>query len=85
MLTRHVFAGPFVTSVGGTTSYDPEEIGASISQGGFSLIFGRESYQEAAVTPFLGQLGNLYPGLYKWARCRNLTHLHLFLHCNLQP
>jgi tripeptidyl-peptidase I len=56
-------AGPFVTSVGGTTS-NPE-VAAPLSRGGFSLIFPRESYQEAAVIPFLKQLGTDYSGLYK--------------------
>ncbi|KAH8993828.1 subtilisin-like protein [Lactarius hatsudake] len=54
---------PWVTSVGGTTGYNPE-IAASLSGGGFSAYFPRPSYQNRAVTTFLQNLGNRYNGLY---------------------
>ena len=58
------FAGPYVTSVGGTTSHTPEEA-ADISGGGFSNYFERQPYQEQVVATFLQGLGNRYQGLYK--------------------
>ncbi|KAH9031404.1 subtilisin-like protein [Lactarius deliciosus] len=54
---------PWVTSVGGTTGYNPE-IAASRSGGGFSVLFPRPSYQNNAVPPFLLNLGGQYDGLY---------------------
>ncbi|KAH9162590.1 subtilisin-like protein [Lactarius sanguifluus] len=54
---------PFVTAVGGTTSFDPE-VGASLSGGGFSEYFRRPTYQQQAVSTFLGNLGQQYAGLY---------------------
>ncbi|KAH9018140.1 peptidase S8/S53 domain-containing protein [Lactarius pseudohatsudake] len=54
---------PFVTVVGGTTSFDPE-VGASLSGGGFSEYFRRPKYQEQAVSTFLDNLGQQYSGLY---------------------
>jgi tripeptidyl-peptidase-1 len=69
---RHLFAGPYVTSVGGTTRLN-SEIAAKISQGGFSYFFERPDYQEAAVTAFLQNLGDKYSGLYRRACCCDLT------------
>ncbi|KAH9011948.1 subtilisin-like protein [Lactarius deliciosus] len=54
---------PWVTSVGGTTGYNPE-VAASISGGGFSAHFPRPSYQNNAVPPFLLNLGGQYSGLF---------------------
>ncbi|KAH8987133.1 subtilisin-like protein [Lactarius hatsudake] len=54
---------PWVTTVGGTTNYEPE-IAAAISSGGFSDYFKRPDYQDGAVTTFLDNLGNRYHGLY---------------------
>ncbi|KAH8987026.1 subtilisin-like protein [Lactarius akahatsu] len=54
---------PWVTSVGGTTGYNPE-VAASHSGGGFSVLFPRPSYQNNAVPPFLLNLGGQYNGLY---------------------
>ncbi|KAH8993853.1 subtilisin-like protein [Lactarius hatsudake] len=54
---------PWVTSVGGTTGYNPE-IAASLSGGGFSVHFSRPSYQDDAVPTFLLNLGGQYNGLY---------------------
>ncbi|KAH8984527.1 subtilisin-like protein [Lactarius akahatsu] len=51
------------TSVGGTTSHNPE-IAASISGGGFSDHFRRPVYQDQVVTEFLQHLGNQYQGQY---------------------
>jgi len=69
---RHGFAGPYVTSVGGTTGEDPE-VAAMLSGGGFSNHFRRESYQDDAVLTFLQHFGTKYNGLYKWVFCRDLT------------
>ena len=60
---RHAFAGPFVTSVGGTTSYP--EVAAPLSAGGFSDYFERPDYQDEALPIFFENLGNQYAGLYK--------------------
>ncbi|KAL1878795.1 hypothetical protein VTK73DRAFT_7552 [Phialemonium thermophilum] len=56
-------ACPFVTSVGGTQNIHPERAWAS-SSGGFSDIFPRPSYQDAAVTAYLARLGRRWRGLY---------------------
>ena len=72
-LTNHrYFAGPYVTSVGGTTSFDLE-IGSDDPGGGFSYYFPRPDYQQDAVPTFIHQLGYLYAGYYKCVRCRGLT------------
>ncbi|KAH9056340.1 subtilisin-like protein [Lactarius vividus] len=54
---------PWVTSVGGTTGYNPE-VAASISGGGFSAYFPRPAYQNNAVPSFLQKLGDQYSGFY---------------------
>ncbi|KAH9057226.1 subtilisin-like protein [Lactarius vividus] len=54
---------PWVTSVGGTTGYNPE-VAASLSGGGFSVYFPRPPYQNNAVPAFLQNLGGQYNGLY---------------------
>ncbi|KAH9056342.1 subtilisin-like protein [Lactarius vividus] len=54
---------PWVTSVGGTTGYNPE-VAASFSGGGFSVYFPRPAYQKNAVPSFLQNLGDQYNGFY---------------------
>ncbi|KAH9011592.1 subtilisin-like protein [Lactarius pseudohatsudake] len=54
---------PWVTSVGGTTGYNPE-VAASFSGGGFSVYFPRPPYQSNFVPSFLQNLGNQYHGFY---------------------
>ncbi|KAH9012922.1 subtilisin-like protein [Lactarius hengduanensis] len=54
---------PWVTSVGGTTGYNPE-VAASLSGGGFSAYFPRPQYQSNFVPSFLRNLGNQYHGFY---------------------
>lgn len=54
---------PFVTAVGGTYRVQPER-GVAFSGGGFSDYFPRPSYQDAAVTEYLGILGDSWKGLY---------------------
>ncbi|KAH8978153.1 subtilisin-like protein [Lactarius akahatsu] len=54
---------PWVTSVGGTTGYNPE-VAASLSGGGFSVYFPRPSYQNNVVPTFLLNIGGQYNGLY---------------------
>ncbi|KAH8990963.1 subtilisin-like protein [Lactarius akahatsu] len=54
---------PWVTSVGGTTGYNPE-VAASLSGGGFSVYFPRPPCQNSAVPTFLQSLGSRYNGLY---------------------
>ncbi|KAH9164752.1 subtilisin-like protein [Lactarius sanguifluus] len=56
------FAGPWVTSVGGTMEHP--EVAASLSSGGFSNVFKRPDYQTDAVLGFFQQLGDQYSGLY---------------------
>ncbi|KAH9015095.1 subtilisin-like protein [Lactarius pseudohatsudake] len=59
---------PWVTSVGGTTGYNPE-VAASLSGGGFSVYFPRPPYQNNAVPTFLQTLGGQYNGFYNpWGR-----------------
>ncbi|KAH8980738.1 subtilisin-like protein [Lactarius hatsudake] len=54
---------PYLTTVGGTTDYDPE-VAAPLSGGGFSDHFPRPAYQDVAVPAFLERLGTQYAGLY---------------------
>ncbi|KAF8256699.1 peptidase S8/S53 domain-containing protein [Lactarius quietus] len=54
---------PWVTSVGGTMDFDPE-VAMFMSGGGFSRIFPREDYQEAAVIPYFEYLRFKYFGFY---------------------
>ena len=54
---------PFVTAVGGTYRVQPERA-VAFSGGGFSDLFPRPSYQDAAVSQYLGVLGNRWQGLY---------------------
>ncbi|KAH9070672.1 subtilisin-like protein [Lactarius deliciosus] len=56
------FAGPWVTSVGGTIGRP--EVAAPFSSGGFSNVFKRPDYQTDAVLGFFQQLGNQHSGLY---------------------
>ena len=52
---RRNFAGPWVTSVGGTTGIRPE-VGSKTSGGVFSTFFDREEYRNDAVTTYLREL-----------------------------
>ncbi|KAH9013167.1 subtilisin-like protein [Lactarius deliciosus] len=54
---------PYLTTVGGTTDYDPE-VAAPLSGGGFSDYFPRPVYQDVAVSAFLERQGTQYSGLY---------------------
>ncbi|KAH9000630.1 subtilisin-like protein [Lactarius hatsudake] len=47
---------PYLTTVGGTTDYDPE-VAAPLSGGGFSDHFPRPVYQDVAVSAFLERQG----------------------------
>jgi tripeptidyl-peptidase-1 len=69
---RHGFAGPWVTTVGGTTSYFPE-VAASLSGGGFSNYFDRPAYQKDAVPTFLRRLGKRHKGKFKCVFFHDLT------------
>jgi tripeptidyl-peptidase-1 len=51
-----------ITSVGATTSYP--EVAANFSSGGFSNLFARPAYQDAAVSAYLARLGSTNAGLY---------------------
>ncbi|KAI0029778.1 family S53 protease [Vararia minispora EC-137] len=53
---------PYITSVGATTGVP--ETAASFSTGGFSNLFARPSYQDAAVSGYLAKLGGTNSGLY---------------------
>lgn len=55
---------PWVTAVGGTTSYAPE-VAATLSGGGFSNHFLRPNYQQEAVSIFLENFGKQYQGPYQ--------------------
>jgi tripeptidyl-peptidase-1 len=55
---------PYVTSVGATTVKNGEELADSTNSGGFSNLFERPSYQDAAVSSYLEYLGGAYEGLY---------------------
>ncbi|KAJ7493198.1 peptidase S8/S53 domain-containing protein [Mycena galericulata] len=54
---------PFVTTVGGTTKVNPE-VAVDFSGGGFSRYFAQPSYQTAAVSTFLSNLGTKFSGLF---------------------
>ncbi|KAJ7156355.1 family S53 protease [Mycena filopes] len=53
---------PFVTAVGATEfdTDDPEEIASQFSGGGFSILFPRPKYQDAAVSGYLKKTGNTH-------------------------
>jgi len=53
---------PFITAVGATQG--SVQVSAPFSSGGFSNRFGRPSYQDEAVTTYLGILGNTDAGLF---------------------
>ncbi|PHH89570.1 hypothetical protein CDD83_5761 [Cordyceps sp. RAO-2017] len=55
---------PWVTSVGSVTTYLPDPQGANFSTGGFSLIFGREPWQDAAVEGYVRALDGHLSGYY---------------------
>ncbi|KAH7419956.1 peptidase S8/S53 domain-containing protein [Cadophora sp. MPI-SDFR-AT-0126] len=54
---------PYVTSVGGTYHVEPE-IAVAFSSGGFSDLWERPKWQDAAVKEYLGILGDRWKGLY---------------------
>lgn len=54
---------PYVTSVGATTGTDTE-VGAGLSAGGFSNLFGQPTYQLVAVAGYLTNLGTQYNGRF---------------------
>ncbi|KAI0659407.1 family S53 protease-like protein [Cubamyces menziesii] len=54
---------PFVTSVGGTELFEPEQAWQG-SGGAFSNYFSRPAYQDAAVESFLSQYGDTNAGMY---------------------
>lgn len=56
-------ACPWVTSVGATSGLAPEKA-VYFSSGGFSDIWERPKYQDAAVSAYLKQLGNKQAGLF---------------------
>ena len=60
-------ACPFVTAVGGTFHVEPERA-TSYSSGGFSDLFPRPAYQDAAVRQYLEGLGLRWEGLYNPTR-----------------
>ena len=71
-------AGPFVTSVGGTTrkESDPQsEIASLFSGGGFSTFFEIKPYQIDKVKPYLDYLtkNKMDPKLYQCVRSDGLT------------
>ena len=71
LTNRRNFAGPFVTSVGGTTGVEPE-LWSRFSGGGFSEFFDLPDFQISAVAPFLENFGTKYKGLYKCVRSSGL-------------
>ncbi|CZT05107.1 related to tripeptidyl-peptidase I [Rhynchosporium agropyri] len=54
---------PYVTSVGGTCHVEPE-IAVAFSSGGFSDLWKRPKYQDAAVKEYLSILGSRWKDLY---------------------
>ena len=75
-LTRPIFAGPWVTSVGGTQGQHPE-VATPRSGGGFSYYFECPPYQEIVVPDFFEAADypyvDDYPDRYKYAPYRDLT------------
>ena len=64
-LDSHKFAGPWVTSVGGTAGgmeSDDPEVANGISGGGFSVYFRPRDYQVDTMTAFFENPDNHYPG-----------------------
>ena len=69
---RYDFAGPWLTSVGGTTGARPQ-VAADLSEGGFSNYFPTPPYQRVAVPTYVRGLRGQYGGLYKFVFFRNMT------------
>ena len=65
-LTSPFYAGPWVTSVGGT-QYIDQEVAEGRSGGGFSIYYPRPSYQDSAVIEYFGELHGQNHGYYKYA------------------
>ncbi|KAI3605043.1 protease s8 tripeptidyl peptidase [Moniliophthora roreri] len=57
---------PFVTAVGSTSggAAAGEEVASDFSSGGFSDVFARPSYQDAAVSLYISAIGDENAGLY---------------------
>ena len=70
---RHHFSGPYVTSVGGTTQFNPE-IAANLSGGGFSFYLQTPDYQYEEVMKYVQRYQEFHEGLYKCAHYRDLAH-----------
>jgi tripeptidyl-peptidase-1 len=66
---HYALAGPWVTSVGGTTDFP--EVAAELSSGGFSDYFLRPDYQDEVLPAYFERLGDQYAGLYKYVRCHD--------------
>lgn len=54
---------PYVTTVGSTIGIAPERV-ANFSSGGFSNLFGRPAWQDAAATQFLNALPADFAGQF---------------------
>ena len=76
---HHGFAGPYVTTVGGTRGVP--EAAVDLSGGGFSEYFPRMWYQnwDDVVSKFIDKLEGQYEGLFKCVRCRDLTFAHFVI------
>ena len=61
-----IFAGPWVTSVGGTTGIP--EVASIYSGGGFSSHFPALDYQKDKKNAYIGSLGDKYYGRYTCVR-----------------
>jgi tripeptidyl-peptidase-1 len=58
-------AGPYVTTVGGTTKIP--EVAISFSGGGFSNYFAQPTWQTTAVKKYITSFGTTSSTLYKYA------------------
>ena len=72
------FAGPHVTSVGGTIKARPE-FAANLSGGGFSFYMGRHNFQVNSAYRYLMRYPGLYDGLFEYARCRDLAFSYVVI------
>ena len=75
------FAGPYVTSVGGTTGFP--EVASIISGGGFSNYFDVDKYQDYFTDAYVKSLGNKYKNRYTCVLLASVARHSPFLLCNL--
>ena len=85
---RHDSAGPFVTTVGGTTGIPPaSEVGFSLSGGGFSQIFDTPDFQKIEVGDYIKSIKDTHINRYQFvlSSCLAWPIITMLLRCLHRP